>query len=799
MSAEPTLPLISCIMPTYNRREFVPRAILYFLRQDYPNKELVVIDDGEDAVGDLVPVGGQIRYYRLDRKITLGAKLNLACEYAHGQLIAHWDDDDWYAPRRLSYQAKELQRSGRALCGINRLLYYDLGKHQALEYIYPPDQRLWLIGSSLFYRKELWTSRRFADINVGMDGLFCWAAPETQVKVLADSAISVHMIHGRNVSPKRTKGRWWHPYPVEEIRAILGADWGFYGEDGGGVTPNAAVSFLGVASGVATCEPTPRAWRNVFACLVHEREDCIIDLVKNLHFHDPDAVILLYNGGPDPKLIGNEFPYEQFGAISHPRPSPVKWGYLHRFALDCMEYALGQLTFDSLTIVDSDQLCIRGGYSAYLGNFFSAGTGGTPRIGMLSSRPGRVTPADIQLQVPLQAFKEYELWKPLLQTFPDGEEKFVHWTFWPSSVFTMPACADLVKLFQENLLLQETMTRTKIWASEEVILPLLVRLLGYEITANPCRYDINRFRVPITAEELRVALSKSNVFWAHPVRRVFDDPIRTFIRQLTVRQAESADAVRLNGFGNHSVSSGRSSSPARIGPRTARPGAKVEAVTAVAAIFPVTLGPPIAPAPAGTAPFMSALISQIRKIGGWLSDGEARLLAQSTIDACVDSTLAHHIVEIGSYHGKSTVLFASVIKVFALPGTVHAIDVHDGRLGAADQGLKIYQPSFDIFSNNLSQAGVKDTVKIIRERSCNVEWGLPISLLFIDGLHDYDNVRRDFEHFAGWLVTGGLVAFHDYADYYPGVVKFVDELLAAGTCRKIGAVDSLIVLQKVAA
>ena len=46
--------------------------------------------------------------YASTEKITLGAKLNLACDYARGEIIAHWDDDDWYAPRRLSTQVEAL-------------------------------------------------------------------------------------------------------------------------------------------------------------------------------------------------------------------------------------------------------------------------------------------------------------------------------------------------------------------------------------------------------------------------------------------------------------------------------------------------------------------------------------------------------------------------------------------------------------------------------------------------------------------------------------------------------------------
>jgi len=149
-----TAPMVSCIMPTYNRREFIPNAIRYFLRQDYDNKELIIIDDGTDNIADLVPDSPMIRYYRLDQKISLGAKLNLAAAYANGDIIANWDDDDWYAMRRLKYQVSALQQAQTDVCGINHLLYYDLQKQNAYQYIYPANQRVWLLGSSLCYTRE---------------------------------------------------------------------------------------------------------------------------------------------------------------------------------------------------------------------------------------------------------------------------------------------------------------------------------------------------------------------------------------------------------------------------------------------------------------------------------------------------------------------------------------------------------------------------------------------------------------------------------------------------------------------
>ena len=87
-------------------------------------------------------------------------------------------------------------------------------------------------------------------------------------------------------------------------------------------------------------------------------------------------------------------------------------------------------------------------------------------------------------------------------------------------------------------------------------------------------------------------------------------------------------------------------------------------------------------------------------------------------------------------------------------------------------------------------------LELIKNYSYNVVWQKPICLLFIDGLHDYPNVARDFWHFSKWVCTGGYVAFHDYSDYYPGVRTFVDELLFSGTYRKINLADSLMVVQK---
>lgn len=113
---EGAAPLVTCIMPTCDRHCFVPEAIRCFLRQNYPNLELVIVDDGSRSVASLLPDDPRVRLIRLSQKKNIGAKRNIACAAAHGEFILHWDDDDWYPPDRVSRQvAASTNWSGRNL------------------------------------------------------------------------------------------------------------------------------------------------------------------------------------------------------------------------------------------------------------------------------------------------------------------------------------------------------------------------------------------------------------------------------------------------------------------------------------------------------------------------------------------------------------------------------------------------------------------------------------------------------------------------------------------------------------
>lgn len=220
-------PIVSCIMPTYNRRKFVLRSIVYFKRQDYSNRELIILDDGTDTIEDLVLGDPKIRYYRIKGKHTVGYKRNLACQKAMGQVILHWDDDDWASNWRLSYQVGSLISSQSEICGLDRLLFYDIDSAQAWEYVYKGKGN-WVCGGTLCYTKDFWCCNPFPDLDIGEDNHFVLNNPSARVLRLVNNHFYLGLIHGGNTSRKNTFGNYWSPASMDTIHKILRADMGFY-------------------------------------------------------------------------------------------------------------------------------------------------------------------------------------------------------------------------------------------------------------------------------------------------------------------------------------------------------------------------------------------------------------------------------------------------------------------------------------------------------------------------------------------------------------------------------------------
>lgn len=189
------------------------------------------------------------------------------------------------------------------------------------------------------------------------------------------------------------------------------------------------------------------------------------------------------------------------------------------------------------------------------------------------------------------------------------------------------------------------------------------------------------------------------------------------------------------------------------------------------------------------------IIATMRGIGGWLEDAEAELLLAGAAHVTRGEG-PRTLVEIGSYQGRSTVVLGAALRALSPESRLYAIDPHEGTVGAADRRLNHGTPTFDAFCANIEAAGVSHLVEPVRSLSYETEWSRPIDLLFVDGLHDRFNVERDFRHFAPFLAPSAVVLFHDYAGYYPGVVAFVDTLVAREGWEVVARAGSMIMLHR---
>lgn len=215
-----TAPRISAVMPTADRRRFVPDAIAAFLAQGRDDAELVILDDGADGVADLIPTDPRIRYFRETPRRALGDKRNRLCELARGDILLHWDDDDWHAPDRIARQLEAIEASGADICGLDRVIFLADDGAQAWDYVYRGRER-WICGGSLAYRRAYWERHPFPALRSGEDTRWVFSAAGAAIHAMDSADLFVARVHAGNTSPKRTKSGYYHPRDPGPVRSMV--------------------------------------------------------------------------------------------------------------------------------------------------------------------------------------------------------------------------------------------------------------------------------------------------------------------------------------------------------------------------------------------------------------------------------------------------------------------------------------------------------------------------------------------------------------------------------------------------
>lgn len=202
--------LVSCVCPTKNRVDWIPRAVECFQSQTYPNLEMLIVHDpGYSAVFE----DERIRVIEAPSGITLGAKRNFACSQARGEIIANFDDDDWSDPGRVLEEVNHLAQTGLSVTGYSLMKFTD--GHRWWRYNGDPNHAH---GSSQCFRRDWWEKHPYPDVQIGSDTLFSSTARAAgQLFVVPAGDMMFARLHAGNTNKNRDmNGPAWLALPETE-------------------------------------------------------------------------------------------------------------------------------------------------------------------------------------------------------------------------------------------------------------------------------------------------------------------------------------------------------------------------------------------------------------------------------------------------------------------------------------------------------------------------------------------------------------------------------------------------------
>lgn len=159
------------------------------------------------------------------------------------------------------------------------------------------------------------------------------------------------------------------------------------------------------------------------------------------------------------------------------------------------------------------------------------------------------------------------------------------------------------------------------------------------------------------------------------------------------------------------------------------------------------------------------------------------------------------IIELGTYRGASACWLAAGAQA-GLGAHVWTIDPHDlpgyrTTTGRGNGGLDFTDPAIRRDAERqIREAGLAEHVTMIQDFSTEAgqSWSGPkVGLLFIDGDHRQDAVRKDFAAWEKHLSPDAVIAFDDYSESHPGVPAAVQALVDKEIISEPAAFDRLAV------
>lgn len=221
---------ISVIIPTYNRRELLLRAISSVQNQSLKPKEIIVIDDGStDGTEDLFPMDGVI-YKKITHGGFPGRTRNRGVEISQWDHICFLDSDDEWLPEKLERQALYFQQHRNCIIlhtkerwiMNGKLVSQKKRKFQREGYIFQESLQGCIMGpSTIMMTKELFQnySGFREDIEVGEDyELWLRITDREYIHYIDEECIIKYAGHGDQLS---FKYGYIEPFKIDVLEGLI--------------------------------------------------------------------------------------------------------------------------------------------------------------------------------------------------------------------------------------------------------------------------------------------------------------------------------------------------------------------------------------------------------------------------------------------------------------------------------------------------------------------------------------------------------------------------------------------------
>jgi glycosyltransferase involved in cell wall biosynthesis len=164
----------------------------------------VIVYEDETDLPAPMPDDARVRCRRVEPGITVGAKRNIGAAEARGDVIAQWDDDDWYAPARLRCQAAPILTGAADITGLRAHRFFELDAWKLWTCSRALHARMFVedvAAGTLVYRRTLWgRPARYPATNLREDADFLVATMRAGARLqrLAADDLFVYVRHGGN-------------------------------------------------------------------------------------------------------------------------------------------------------------------------------------------------------------------------------------------------------------------------------------------------------------------------------------------------------------------------------------------------------------------------------------------------------------------------------------------------------------------------------------------------------------------------------------------------------------------------